>query len=401
MLASQSIGGLLSFSRTSVAKYFDSAGTLQQASSGSPRFDYDPASLAIRGLLIEGSRTNICLQSENLSSGSWGKTAASISADAVAAPDGATTADKIVEDSSTGSHFAGQTVTLTANTRYTYSIFLKAAERSKVHLQAGKSGTPFTRGGMVVDLSNGTFVNSDSGTPSAVENRLIEQLPNGWYRVSMTVLIDATSTDGYMELRLHNGTSTSYTGDGTSGLYAWGAQIESGVNLSSYIVTTTVSATRSADVFTMTVSDAMLNASGTMIFYGMTRDASLGTVLNRNQWQLDDGGGNNRHLARHDTGSTGIRSYTLLGGAQQAAQTNSSVSAFTQYKHAYTFGANNFVSVLNGGAPQTDTAGSMPTGIVTLRLGKSTTTEEMYGWVRRNTYYRRALSVLRMQELTR
>jgi hypothetical protein len=48
----------ISFTRASAAWYFDSAGNLVQASTNEPRFDYDPATLQARGLLIESGRTN-------------------------------------------------------------------------------------------------------------------------------------------------------------------------------------------------------------------------------------------------------------------------------------------------------------------------------------------------------
>ena len=59
-------GPTFTFTRTSTATFFDSSGVLQTAASGAPRFDHNPAdSNAAIGLLIEGARTNLCLQSKD------------------------------------------------------------------------------------------------------------------------------------------------------------------------------------------------------------------------------------------------------------------------------------------------------------------------------------------------
>jgi len=53
----------LTFTRASTATYFDSSGTMQTAAVNAARFDYDPVTLALRGLLIEEQRTNFTLNS--------------------------------------------------------------------------------------------------------------------------------------------------------------------------------------------------------------------------------------------------------------------------------------------------------------------------------------------------
>jgi hypothetical protein len=57
----------ITFTRASTGTYFDSAGILRSAAVNAPRWDYDPATLALRGLLIEEARTNVLLNSATLS----------------------------------------------------------------------------------------------------------------------------------------------------------------------------------------------------------------------------------------------------------------------------------------------------------------------------------------------
>lgn len=57
----------LTFTRASTATYFDVTGTMQTAATNTPRFDYNPSTHALNGLLIEETRTNLLLNSATLS----------------------------------------------------------------------------------------------------------------------------------------------------------------------------------------------------------------------------------------------------------------------------------------------------------------------------------------------
>ena len=54
------------FTRASTATYFDASGALQTAATNAPRWDYDPATLALRGVLMESGKTNLVLNSAAL-----------------------------------------------------------------------------------------------------------------------------------------------------------------------------------------------------------------------------------------------------------------------------------------------------------------------------------------------
>jgi hypothetical protein len=66
---------ILTFTRSTTATYFDIDGTLQTAAIDEPRIEYDPATGAVRGLLIEESRTNLLLNSDTLATQSVDVTA--------------------------------------------------------------------------------------------------------------------------------------------------------------------------------------------------------------------------------------------------------------------------------------------------------------------------------------
>jgi|GEM_PF-6328881 len=66
-LASFLIASGGSFSRPSIGTFFNSSGVLITASSGTPRFDYDPVTVQAKGLLIEDTRTNVVRNSNSFS----------------------------------------------------------------------------------------------------------------------------------------------------------------------------------------------------------------------------------------------------------------------------------------------------------------------------------------------
>lgn len=60
---SASLDSRVTFTRASSATFFDVTGTLQTATTNTPRFDFDPNSHVLNGLLIESARTNSLLNS--------------------------------------------------------------------------------------------------------------------------------------------------------------------------------------------------------------------------------------------------------------------------------------------------------------------------------------------------
>jgi hypothetical protein len=156
----------------------------------------------------------LLLRSEEFDNAYWTKTRSSILANQIIAPDGTLTADKFVEDTTAAStHEMNHTIAAISAIAYTHSIYAKAAERSWLVLSIQTNYTFF-------DLSNGTV-----GTNAAGNTATITSVGNGWYRCSITRTATAANNFGLMRLATADNT-VSYTGDGTSGIYIWGAQLE-------------------------------------------------------------------------------------------------------------------------------------------------------------------------------
>lgn len=243
--------------RASTAYRITKDGTLQQVAANVLRDNHYPFGLgsAIRTTLFEPTVINSCLQSQTLNT-TWNKNLITITSDALAAPDGTVTGDKIVETATTGTHNLDQTITITAKEYVAFSGFFKAAERTSFRFRTNTNTTDELTG--IVNLANGTFSAGPSGGGNAVftGSRIIP-LANGWYWVAIWGLTSSTSVSTSLNLAIIlQNAGESYAGDGTSGIYAWGMQFERNgtgapKGASSYVPTVAGTATR-ADEYAVT-----------------------------------------------------------------------------------------------------------------------------------------------------
>jgi hypothetical protein len=173
---------------------------------------------------------NLLTYSEQMDNAAWTKARMTVTADAVAAPDGSLSAEKITEtgDASPYLHIVNMPLSVTAGVSYTFSVYAKAAERGHLKINCGGVGVGVvTLATRAVQVSAGTIAVTDAG--------------GGWCRIAVTFV--PLSTASYsMQMILHNGTTDTYTGDGASGLYVWGAQAREGITAGVYSATTSAPA---------------------------------------------------------------------------------------------------------------------------------------------------------------
>lgn len=174
------------------------------------------------------ARKNMLTKSEQFNDGVWVNSLIAVSTDSATAPDGSVTAEKLCPTVVSGVHVMVQNAFTVGTGVAVLSVYAKAAEYTRVGLR--ESAT--TGAWAVFDLSGGTVLGSGDGTSSTS----IASVGNGWYRCSMTV--SAASAGIAVHVVGAGWTSyspnwNSYTGNGTDGIYAWGAQLEQ-VALSRY-----------------------------------------------------------------------------------------------------------------------------------------------------------------------
>jgi len=240
------------FTRASTATFIGSDGLIQSAAINAARFDHDPITLACKGLLIEESRTNLALRSEEFDNSYWSKGNTTVTPDSIASPSGSVNADSLLETTTNGFHtFRAGSATLSANgTTYTSTIFIKANGRTKGYFTNTIGG-----GYSIFDLTAKTNVFGGNGTNETITDQTITEFPNGWFRLSLTSSFTGIVSILFGVVISNDSGALSYGGDITKGFYVWGAQLEAGAFPTSYIPTTTGSVVRSADICSITGAD--------------------------------------------------------------------------------------------------------------------------------------------------
>jgi hypothetical protein len=219
-----------------------------------PRLDYTDSTCP--RLLLEPQRTNLALYSEQFDNAAWSKSAVTITANDITSPDGYTNADKMVESATTSGHYVLQSPTLTA-AAYTFTIFAKAGERNWFLFRQHTLGLNAS-----FNLATGTL-----GTIAAGLTATIEDYGNDWYRCSVTFTGTAAAHSFRLYVTTADNSTSSYLGDGTSGLYLYGAGCELGSYPTSYIPTLGAAVTRGEDnTLTASLSGVLPQTAGTLFW---------------------------------------------------------------------------------------------------------------------------------------
>lgn len=375
----------ITFTRSgATATRVNSAGLIVACAANEPRFDYDPATGLCKGLLIEGARSNLLTYSSAFDNAAWSKVRVGVtglSINAVTAPDGSETADKLVEDASTNTHYVQGSAasSIVTATPYTLSVYLKKAERKYATLLLNVGAV----GGVAVDLDSGALTNV-SGTATSTYHG------NGWWRVSVTQTSVGTSAAVQVYTK-DNSNNSTYAGDGASGIYAWGAQLEAGAFPTSYIPTTGSTATRNADAAQINDLSWFSTSTGTLYAEADTVTPAGGSAP---IFVVQDAGGVNRH-------QLSVRSPLYGAVAASVSQASLGLSTAADAKVAAAYAAADFAASVAGGIASS-ASGSVPTGMTYATLGDFDFggSESLNGHVRRLAYWPRRIANAQLQTLT-
>jgi len=352
-----------------------------------PRFDYNPATLASRGLLVEQESTNVALQSGDISNAAWTNSGTTIALNNATGIDGQASLTRFTMSAGTTAKWFYNTSAY-GSASATASFYAKAGTISWICISSSAPGTD----GVYFDLTNGVV-----GTQKGSSVGKITNVGNGIYRCEAYI-----PSRTYMTVSFHSADNqvATWNAAGTETIFVQFPQNEVVAFATSYIPTAGSSVTRAADSASMTGTDfsGWWNATeGTFVANAISLggDATYGaaTILRAeagsDSYFID--------LLVYPTGDS-FRVYD--GGAAQASILTG--TAFnTNYKMAGAYKANDFAACKNAGTVAADGTGSIPSP-TSMGIGQDPSDGgyKLNGWIASIDYYDTRLSDATLQSLT-
>ena len=347
------------FTRASSGTTVNQSGLIETVGSGIPRIDFQGNTKG--ALKLEPSRTNLITYSEDFSNAFWTKSGASVTSGFVS-PDGTANAYKLVEDSANSTHFSySPNLTVSNGATLTTSIFVKSAGRDWFLLQESTTDYGYY-------FNNGQ-VGSAFGSPLSYK---IDELANGWYKYSITTV--TPNTNGRLKLQLAESDGViSYQGDGVSGVYIFGAQLEQGSYATSYIPTSGSAVTRVADDCSQTVPDGVIGQTeGTIYAKINISNTTTKTILS-----LDSGSASNFIILDTSSSLSPQIKVRQSSGSFPSIITGSTMS-YGVNKIAFCYKSGDYAMYVNGVLSGTSTSTTFPSGIISkISVGANTS----YGYL--------------------
>ena len=352
------LSSAVTHTRASSATMTNSSGTLVTVGNNVARTGhhvYNGSAWVNEGILHESeARTNLVTYSNDLNHSTWTKFRVVITQNVsgVTGPDGTQTVDKITPIATNEQHRVWYGVSSTA-VGETYSVYAKSAGYD--YIWVGYYENPVYEYA-IVNLTNGAVTSSNA------DNYSVEDVGNGFYRISVTKTTSGSSR--YISISpsptasptLDTNSAPVYLGDGTSGVYVYGAQIEAGSTPSSYIPTAGATATRAAETLTVPAANLPYDSTNMSI---QIDGKMTGSTLTPVRWLLD---ANNSILLE-----TGTNDFSFTQEAVGTVDTVTGGSFVSGTNTPFNLASRNGSTFINGAASGTSlTANTTPTALPNL-----------------------------------
>lgn len=331
--------------------------------------DHNPTTFAPLGVLIEEQRTNLLTYSEQFDNAAWSKTQSggvTVTSNQTTSPDGVTSADLAVPNAVNGYHVVRQGTASTAAV-HTHSLYVKASGYTKIGLREDYVVGQWA----AFNLSTGAVIDK-----TAAASASITAVGNGWYRLTLTPTTASVNmglgiyvmNDGYAS---GDPSSYLYTGNGTSGAFIWGAQLEAGAFATSYIPTVASQVTRLADqVSILTSAFAYNQTEGTLCSTSRTVVYNDGGAVYRTQVSFRNAGNTNfsARIRLQQPTTTTMQPNGLIVNTTTQADLLPIAVALTEMRSAFAYKLNDAAMSVNGAAAVTDGSCTIPSDISSLEM---------------------------------
>ena len=372
------------FDRGTSATRVNKQGLIEVAPNNEPRIDFLNDSKG--ALKLEPLRSNLIEQSNNFSA--WSVVSnVTLDADSSISPDGKNTATKIIPNSSNSIHQIRLIYSSATNT-YNFSVFAKKGEYKNILIWDDTVAE-----GIGVNLDDLSIFRNEN-----VEGYKIEQYSNGWVRISYTR--SYTSEQPRPSIYVYDNSATpqiTFSGNGSDGLYLWGAQLEIGSYPTSYIPTQGSIGTRDAEICNGAGNEQVFNDSEGVLMVEISALAETGRI------SLNDGTTSNNVRFIYNS-STNVIQAILFNGTNQAFLAYSLPIKGAFNKIAFKYKQNDFALWVDGievdsqvGSGTTFTSGTLSE--LDFDAG-SNGLVPFYGNTKQIKYFNKALTDAELQALT-
>ena len=224
---------------------------------------------------------------------------------------------------------------------------------------------------------------------------------NGWFRCSATYTASPAQTQFYIvESLMQDSNTSSYQGDGSSGLHLWGFQAEAASYNTSYIKSNSGSATtRSAETANNSGDASTFNDSEGVLMAEISALADDGTSR---EITLSDGSTSNRIIIEYSSISNRLSSYFVLGGSNQVSFQYNMSDTTINSKILFKYKLNDFSLWVDGFEVLTDPSGNIFTQgtLNKLNFDRGTGGNPFYGSTKQIQYFDSALNDSDLETLT-
>jgi len=309
-----------------------------------PRLTYQNGGGGCPSLLLEKQSTNLMFPSEDFTNANWTGSNYTIVANDLTSPDGTQSADKFTTTSTIVENYMRiSNISILANigSSYTTTIFAKKGTGNFLRIRNLFVTNGGTNGNAWFNLNTGAV-----GTVQSSQTASIQDMGNGWYRCSLTGVVGLVNSFSLIDFGFTNADATNFPSSNVNG-YIWGAQFELSTYPTSYIPTTSASATRVADACSKTGISSLIGQTEGVLFVDLVITGTTGN----NRFSISDGSNVNWIFIAtpEDGGTRASRFYIKTNGVVRVDVGTSSYFTIGQrYKLALAYKSGNWAVYGNG-----------------------------------------------------